>query len=160
MVKDPSREALDTLLSGLDSKDERLRAAIREALVAKQAEAELLQRAVDVTLPVPRRVSALAGLRVIKPNAGAAVAELLSDREEAVRQTPALALCVFGAEQAEAALIRSLAAEASARVRYFVAVALGGVRSASASAAVTERLATERDVVVRDALGQAQRKQG
>lgn len=159
LAKDPSPQALDALLSGLESKDEDIHDAIKAALEARQAGPELLARAADGSMPTSKRVAALAGLRVLKPDAGGAVGKLLADPDVLVRSAAALALCVFGAEQAEAALVSALPAEASSKVRYFLATALGGLKSEAAKRAITKQLASDADPVVQDALQQAQRRQ-
>ncbi len=159
LAKDPSPRAIDVLLSGLDSKDETLRAAIRESLLARQAEPELLQRAADPARSASQRVAAFTGIRLLKPDAAPLVAALLLDGEEAIRAAAAHALCVLKSEGVEQTLIERLAAEPSAKVRYFLAVALGNAKTPKAKNAIAGHLTNEKDAVVLDALEQAHRKQ-
>lgn len=157
---DKSPAAIDTLLGGLDSRSEELRAAIIASLHSLKADQVLLQRAADPKRAVPSRVAALAGVRVLKPGEpGAGLAALLIDKDEAIREAAAHTLCVVGTAAAEAALIAALKTDASPKVRYFVAVALGELKTPAAKAAVAARRKTETDVVVQDALDQAETQQ-
>lgn len=158
LVKDQTPASIDQLLSGLDSRDETMREAVRSALQEKNVELELFRRAADAARSAEQRVAALAGLRLLKPKSGVALAPLLVDRDERVRAAVALALCVFGTADAEDALLHALAADGSKKVRYFVAVALGELNSRAAKDAVSARLVTETDLVVRDGLQASQRK--
>lgn len=152
--------AVDELLSGLDSRSEVVREAVVASLKAKKGDSILLARAADTKRPTASRVSSLAGVRVLKPKAaGPTLALLLDDKNEAVREAAAHALCVVGAKDAEAKLIAKISTEPSAKVRSFVAVALGELKSPAAKAAVDKSLQTEVDVVVKDALDQAQTRQ-
>lgn len=154
---------LDELAAGLHIADERLSEAIHAALKKRNAGGPLLDRALDARAPQAARINALAGVRAVKPKeAGARLAPLLIDvakTPEPVREAAAHALCVVEAGAAEAALVQSLKAEPSAKVRYFVALALGELKSAAAKAAVTAQLKVEKDFTVLDSLERAQRKQ-
>lgn len=160
LAKEKSTKALDGLLTGLDTRDEKLRAAVMAGLQAHKADAALVARAADVKRPAAQRVAALGGLRMLKPNdQGAAIAALLDDKEVGVREAAAHALCVFGTAAAEAKLISALKSEKVPGVRYFIAVALGDLTSPAAKNAVKTAAAAEQDFVVKDALQQSQAKQ-
>ncbi len=157
---DPSPTAIDELLTGLDSRSEPLREAIIASLKAKKGDVVLLERALDKKRPVPARVAALAGLRVLKPaDSAARIAALLDDADEGVREAAAHTLVVVGPALAEAKLVSALRAETSAKVRYFVVVALGCLKTATAKAAIAARAKIETDFAVKDALDQAATKQ-
>jgi len=156
--KDP--KAIDTLLSGLDTRSEDLRATVLASLQAQKADAVLLGRAADVKKKAAERVAALTGLRLMKPEkAGAKVALLLVDKDESVREAAAWALCVFGTAEAERPLADALAKEPSPKVRYFLAVALGDLKTPTAQSAIAARAKVEKDFAVKDALDQAAAKQ-
>jgi HEAT repeat protein len=160
LAQSTSPQAIDELLTGLNTRSEPVRDAVIASLKAKKGGAVLLARAADVKRPAPSRVAALGGVRVLKPeNAGTTLSLLLDDKNEAVREAAAYALCVVGAPAAEAKLIAKIKSEPSAKVRSFIAVALGELRSEAAKAAVAASLKTETDVVVQDALDQAQTRQ-
>jgi HEAT repeat protein len=156
--RDKSPAAIDTLLAGLDVRDEELHAAIAESLKALKADELLLQRAADTKRAMPDRVNAFAGLRALKPaDKGAKVAAFLDAKEEPIREAAAFALCVFGTAAAEDKLIRALS-DASPKVRYFVATALGELKTPAAKNAVEARLKLEKDFAVIDALEQSKRR--
>jgi HEAT repeat protein len=158
--KDKSPKAIDALLEGLDIRHDALHAAIVESLKQQKGDVVLVQRASDIKRAPAERVAALAGLRVLKPaTAGPPVAALLTDKDESVREAAAHALCVFGTAAAEAKLVEALGKESSAKVRYFVVVALGELKTPAAKNAVAARAKVEKDFAVVDALAQAQAKQ-
>ncbi|MDP2340969.1 MAG: HEAT repeat domain-containing protein [Deltaproteobacteria bacterium] len=158
--KDKNPKAVDILLAGLDTRSEDLRAAIVGSLKEQKGDVVLLTRAADIKRPAPERVAALSGIRVLKPSdAGPKLALLLDDKQETVREAAAFALCIVGTAAAEARLIAALKAEPSAKVRYYVAVALGELKTPAAKQAVTAQSKTEKDFTVKDALDQAASKQ-
>lgn len=160
LAHDKRPKAIDVLLTGLDSRSEELRVAIIASLKALKGDAVLLQRAADSKRTPAERVAALGGIRVIKPaKAGAALAALLDDKEETIREAAAYALVVVGPADAEARLVTALKAEPSAKVRYFVIVALGELKTPAAKAAVAARIKFETDFAAKDALDQAVAKQ-
>ncbi len=160
LSKEKSTRAVDALLTGLDTRDEKLRAAVIAGLKAQKAEPTLVARAADTKRAAAQRVAALGGLRMLKPDEqGVAVAALLDDKEAAVREAAAHALCVFGTAAAEAKLISAMKSEKVAGIRYFIAVALGDLTSPAAKSAVTTALASEQDFAAKDALQQSQQKQ-
>jgi HEAT repeat protein len=153
---DKGPTALDVLLTGLDSRSEELRDAVRASLLAQKGDLVLLARAADPKKKSPERVAALAGLRLLRPaKVGARLGALLVDKDESVREAAAHALCVVGAAEAETALVTALTAEPSAKVRYFVAVALGSLKTTAAKQAIAARAKVEADFTVQDALTQA-----
>ncbi|OGQ09831.1 MAG: hypothetical protein A2138_19210 [Deltaproteobacteria bacterium RBG_16_71_12] len=77
---------------------------------------------------------------------------------EPVREAVAFALCTVDAAAAEAALVQGITSEPSAKVRYYVAIALGELKSPAAKAAVSAQLKIEKDLTVLDSLERAQRK--
>ncbi len=160
LATDKTPGAVDALLTGLDSRSEPLRDAIIASLSAQKGEIVLMQRAADKKRPMPDRVAALAGVRLLKPrDAGPKLAVLLDDPDETIREAAAHTLCVVGTGAAEPKLINALRVEGSARVRYFLVVAVGELKSASAKTAVVNRMKIETDFAVKDALDQAQVKQ-
>jgi HEAT repeat protein len=160
LATDKAPTAVDELLTGLDSRSEPLRDAIVASLRAQKGDIVLLQRAADKKRPSPDRVAALAGVRVLKPkDAGPKLAALLDDTDESIREAVAHTLCLVGTGAAEPKLINALRNEGSAKVRYFLVVALGELKSASAKTAVVNRMKIETDFAVKDALDQAQVKQ-
>lgn len=160
LATDKNPKAVDILLTGLDSRSEPLRAAIIASLKAQKGDVVLLQRAADTKRPAADRAAALAGIRVIKPaDGGPKLGLLLVDKEEQVREAAAHALCVVGTAAAEANLVAALKAESSAKVRYFLATALGELKTPAAKQAVTTQLKTEADFATKDALEQSQAKQ-
>lgn len=160
LATDPSPTAIDELLTGLDSRSEPLREAIIASLKAKKGDVVLLERALDKKRPAASRVASLAGLRVLKPtDAAAKLAPLLDDTDESVREAAAHTLVVVGPAAAEAKLVSALKTEKSAKVRYFIVVALGALKTPTAKSAITARAKTETDFAVKDALDQAATKQ-
>jgi HEAT repeat protein len=158
--KDKNPKAVDILLAGLDTRSEELRAAIVASLKEQKGDVVLLTRAADLKRAAPERVAALNGIRVLKPaDAGPKLALLLDDKQETVREAAAWALCMTGTAAAEAKLIAVLKTETSAKVRYYVVVALGELKTAGAKAAVAAQMKTEKDFTVKDALDQAAAKQ-
>ncbi len=158
--RDNNPKAIDLLLQGLDSRDEVLRAAIIASLKAQNGDLVLLLRAADAKRPSAERVAALGGIRALKPpKAGLKLAALLDDKDAGVREAAAHALCVVGTAEAEARLVQGLNTEASSQVRYFIAVALGELKTPAAKQAVAAQLKSETDFVVKDALEQATTKQ-
>lgn len=160
---DKSTKALDTLLAGLDIRNDELHAAIVESLKQHKGDVVLVQRAADAKLPAAQRALAFAGLRVLKPAAAAPQLATLLDaakeKDAAVRADAAHTLCVFGAAAAEAKLVEAVAKDPSKDVRYYAAVALGELKTKAAKDAVAARLKVEPDFAVQDALEQAQTKQ-
>lgn len=162
LATDARPQALDELVAGLQVNSEGLREAIVAALNKRNAGAPLLDRAVDVKAQQSARINALAGVRALKPkDAAARLAPLLNDAKanaDPVREAIAFALCTVDASAAEAALVQSIKAEPSAKVRYYVAIALGELKSPAARSAVSAQLKLEKDVTVLDSLERAQRK--
>ncbi|MCC7075246.1 MAG: hypothetical protein IT383_28295 [Deltaproteobacteria bacterium] len=162
LAADPRPQALDELLAGLQVMGEELREAIVAALKKKNAGGPTLDRAVDVKAKPDARINALAGVRALKPkDAAARLAPLLNDTKangEPVREAIAFALCTVDPTAAEAALVQSIKAEPSAKVRYYVAIALGELKSSAAKGAVSAQLKLEKDLAVLDSLERAQRK--
>ncbi len=74
------------------------------------------------------------------------------------RRAVAFALCTVDPAAAEAALVQSIKSEPSAKVRYYVAIALGELKAPAAKAAVSAQLKVEKDLTVLDSLERAQRK--
>lgn len=163
LATDPRPQALDELSAGLQVMSEGLRDAVVAALKKRNAGGPLLDRAVDVKAPVDARVNALAGVRSLKPkDAAARIAPLLADpnaNAEPVREAAAFALCVIDTAAAEATLVQTIKSEPSAKVRYYLALALGEVKTPAAKAAVQAQLKVEKDLTVLDSLERAQRKQ-
>lgn len=150
-----NRKTVVALLEGLEVKSEVLRDAVRAALEKLKAAPELVKMALESGAPVPERLAALGGLRTMKPvDVAGSLVPLLSDREAKVRASVAQLYCVFGAAEAEAALVKALN-DADASVRYFAVLACGALPGAKA--AVSSLAASEKDAVVKDALAQAMR---
>lgn len=160
LATDPSPTAVDELLTGLDSRSEPLREAVIASLKAKKGDVVLIERALDKKRPAASRVASLAGLRVLKPaDVAPKLVPLLDDVDESVRESVAHTFVVLGPAAAEAKLVLSLKTEKSAKVRYFVVVALGALKTPAAKSAVATRAKTETDFAVKDAIDQALVKQ-
>lgn len=163
LASDARPQALDELAAGLTVMSEQLHDAIVAALKKRNAGGPLLDRAVDVKVPVDARINALAGVRALKPkDAAVRLAPLLNDTKanaEPVREAIAFALCVVDSTAAEAALVQTVKSEPSAKVRYYLALALGELKSPAAKAVVQAQLKVEKDLTVLDSLERAQRKQ-
>ncbi len=152
------KTAIDSLLKGLDVRNDHLHAAIVAALDKLGGAAQLFKRAKNPSEPMASRKLALLGVRALKPkDAGGPLAELLTAPEPELRADAALALAVIGAADAQGALIKALDDE-SKDVRYYAAEALVAAGGPEALAAVKARQAKETDAVVKDALSQAARR--
>lgn len=154
--KDPL--ALETLLRGLGSTDEKLTEAILGSLKALGAAPVLAKRLTAAASVESLKVQACVGLRHLKdPASVPALAAALRDDSALVRREAALALTVLGPAGAEEELIAALG-DTDGDVRYGAADALGRGRSPKARKAIDQQLARETNPTVRFALeGASQR---
>ncbi len=149
--------ALDALVGVLDKSGEGLRDSVIEILQKGKGVDILAQRALDGSLSTEERVLAVRGLRVMRhPTGFPALKQLLSSPIDSLRLEAAWALSMAGAATAEPELIRALG-DPNKDVRYYVADALGSVKSPAAKAALENRKKTETDPAVLQALRQGTR---
>lgn len=151
--------AIEGLLRGLDGPGEEMKQASVESLKALDAVAVLLPRMLDEKAPLNERREAVKAMRFLKDAAAyPALGQLLGSKHDELRREAAFALTVGGAEANEPALVVALG-DAQKDVRYFAAVALGGLKTTGAVKAVEERAKVETEFTVKDALQQAMAKQ-
>ena len=154
--KDP--QAIDTLVTQLDIRDEGIVAAVENALRALNAVPVLERRLTDGNASEEQRVSACTGLRALKEKSSIPpLVSALKDDSARVRKEAALALGAIAPAEAETALLTALS-DSDDDVRYFAAEALGSVRTAAVTQAIQARLAAETSPVVRSALLAAKNK--
>jgi HEAT repeat protein len=151
--------AVDKLAKALDSMDDQVREAtvssLRELLAAK----DFPKLYEDPKTPLRTRRNVLKALRYLKdPKYTPMVVKALGDADAGLRSEAALVLSVYGAADAEGALIKVLG-DAEKDVRYYAADALGGLKTDAAKQAVLERQKVEKDQTVLFALQQAEKKQ-
>ena len=155
---DRSDDGLDALLQGLQTRQEDVHAAVVAALRTRRAGVVLIARALDDKRAVDDRITALGGLRALKPAAALQLAPLLKDPVAAIRAASAHTIGTLDVGTVEAALATALNDDDD-DVRYFAARALGEVTSDGARMAINTRLRVETDPIVRDALDAARRRQ-
>ena len=154
--KDP--QAIDTLVTQLDIRDEGIVAAVESALRALNAVPVLERRLTDGNASEEQKVSACTGLRTLKEKSSIPpLVSALKDQSASVRKEAALALGVIAPAEAEAALLTALS-DSDEDVRYFAADALGNVRTPAVVQAIETRLAAETSPVARAALMAAKNK--
>ena len=140
--------ALQALIRSMERSGESLRDVVIEILQQGKGVEILAKQSVDSSLSIEQRVLAVRGLRVMKNPIGfPALKQLLSASHEQLRAEAAWALSLAGASTAEPELIRALD-DPDKDVRYFVADALGSVKTPSAIAALENRKKTETDPAV------------
>ncbi len=146
---------IDPLLQALGLPGEEAPEIVVPALKQLKAAEVLSQRVVDEKLPIEDRRAAVKGLRYLKDPIGyPALAKTLGSQDALLRAGAAWALSVSGASQAEQELIKALN-DSDKDVRYFVADALGSVKTPAVRAALEARQKIEQDVTVKFALQQA-----
>lgn len=151
-------KAVDQLGAALDSKDDETRQVTVDAL------RELLRREdfptlfTDEVTPTRTRQNILKALRYLKePKYIPMVAVGLRDEEPTIRTEAALVLSVYGAAEAEYALIAALNDRVK-EVRYHAANALSNCHTDRARRAVLDRQRRELDPTVLFALQKAEQK--
>lgn len=154
--KDP--QAIDALVKQLAIMDDAIVAAVKSSLRALNAVPVLEKRLADSGASEEHKVSACTGLRALKDKSSIApLVSALRDQSPRVRKEAALAIGVIAPAEAETALLTALS-DSDEDVRYFVADALGEVRTAAVTQAIEARLAAETSPVVRSALMTAKNK--
>lgn len=152
---DPS--AVEALVRSLEISGEPLRDVVIEILRRGRGVETMATRAVNESLGLQERVLAVRGLRAMQNPAGfPALKQLLGSPIDQLRLEAAWALSMAGASTAEAELIGALN-DPNKDVRYFVADALGRVKSAAAKTALENRKKVETDPAVVHVLQQATR---
>lgn len=152
--------AVDALLKVLDTRDEPLREASIESLRKLKGASVLAARLTDKKQPERTRHSAARGLRFLADASTVpALVKGLADSSAKVRAEAALALSMFGADQAVEQLVACID-DPDKDVRYYAADALGPVKSPAVKAALEKRLLFEAEGTVKYALKAALVKQG
>lgn len=150
--KAKDRASLDALARLIEVTDERLRRAVVDAIRAAGGVEVFSERLADLRAKPEARREAATVLRHLKdPRSVAALAAGLTDTDPELRARCAHAFAVFGAADAQPALIEALGDDSS-DVRYFAVLALEQVPNDAVRAALNGRLAVESDPTVRDEL--------
>lgn len=149
--------AVEALVRSLEISGEPLRDVVIEILRRGRGVETMATRAVNESLGLQERVLAVRGLRAMQNPAGfSALKQLLGSPIDQLRLEAAWALSMAGASTAEAELIGALN-DPNKDVRYFVADALGRVKSQAAKTALENRKNVETDPAVVHVLQQATR---
>ncbi len=149
--------AVEALVRSLEISGEPLRDVVIEILRRGRGGETMATRAVNESLGLQERVLAVRGLRAMQNPAGfPALKQLLGSPIDQLRLEAAWALSMAGASTAEAELIGALN-DPNKDVRYFVADALGRVKSPAAKTALENRKNVETDPAVVHVLQQATR---
>lgn len=149
--------AMEALVRSLEVSGEPVRDVVIEVLRRGKGVEILAARAVNENLSLDERVLAVKGLRTMQNPVGfPALKQLLGSPTDQLRLEAAWALSMAGASTAEAELIRALN-DPNKDVRYFVADALGRVKSPAAKTALENRKKVETDPAVVHVLQQATR---
>lgn len=150
--KAKDRAALDALARFVEITDERLRRSVTEAIRAADGVEVFNHRLVDLSASPELRREAATVLRHLKdPRSVGALAAGLTDTDAELRARCAHALAVFGASDAQPALLEALGDDSS-DVRYFAVLALEQAPNDATRAALNARLDVEADPTVRDEL--------
>ncbi len=147
--------AVEALVRSLEISGEPLRDVVIEILRRGRGVETMATRAVNESLGLQERVLAVRGLRAMQNPVGfPALKQLLGSPIDQLRLEAAWALSMAGASTAEAELIGALK-DPNKDVRYFVADALGRVKSPAAKTALENRKMVETDPAVVHVLQQA-----